>query len=293
MKIDTLVFSGASTKFPIYAGIFRALYDSHILTPNLDGIQDIYVCSISMLMIIFVLLGADIDIIEECCMRGKFENLIDIDTIHIDALITEYGLTSNELLKTIVSNYIQQTLGKDDLTLQELYEHNPINLHVKCANITQRRIEYINHSTNPDISVCHLLCMTTAIPVLFKPIMYNDCMYLDGGINSGFPIDKIQNQETYLGIRIKTEKNDSIQSIIDFVYNTMTLRNFKDEELNKERTITYTHTLHFSQFEISEDIKRELIDQGYRQTKQHIDTYQLTNELIKLRPEDKDPIEED
>ena len=63
------------------------------------------------------------------------------------------------------------------------------------------------------------------------------------------------------------------------------------DKLPSEYTIQYQTDIHFSNFDISQYKKKELIQLGYDETKLHIQQYKITNEL--LRPADKDPTEED
>ena len=137
MKIDTLILSGASTKAPIYVGIFRYLYENKILDKQLTGIKHIVCCSISMLISIYILLELDVNIIEACVLNASFENVLDMDNIDINELFDNFGLFSNELVSTLIKNLIKEKFNKDDLTLRELYEIKPILLSVKCANISK------------------------------------------------------------------------------------------------------------------------------------------------------------
>ena len=100
MKIDTLILSGASTKAPIYIGVFRYLYENKILDKQLTGINHVICCSISMLMSVYILLELDIDVIEACVLNACFENALDTDNIDINELFDNFGLFSNELVST-------------------------------------------------------------------------------------------------------------------------------------------------------------------------------------------------
>ncbi len=56
--------------------------------------------------------------------------------------------------------------------------------------------------------------MTTAIPLFFKPIPYNDCLYIDGGTAGGFAVEIAG--ENYVGIQLKgPDKTDNKYSICD------------------------------------------------------------------------------
>ena len=59
--------------------------------------------------------------------------------------------------------------------------------------------------------------MTTSIPLLIKPIIYKDDLYLDGGLFTNCPIEA-NKSKNYLCIEIIPNKNDDkINNIFDFV----------------------------------------------------------------------------
>jgi len=295
MKIDTLILSGASTKAPIYIGIFRYLYENNILDKELTGINHIVCCSISMLFSFYILLELDIDIIEACVLNACFENALDTDNIDIKDLFDHFGLFSNDIISTLIKNMLKEKINKDDLTLKELYEIKPILLSVKCANITKGCIEYINKDTNPEISIITLFKMTTAIPFMFKPIKYDECYYVDGGLTGGYPIEFIKGN--YLGIWIRGPDWDikkEIKDIIEFIIKLNCIKPYNVDHLDNKRTIIYMTDLHFSEFSVDKKTKLGMIKDGYNITKAHIEDYKLTNDLFnKQNPAGKDPTLED
>ena len=294
MKITTLVFSGASSKVPIYIGIYRCLLEYSIINPQLDGIQEIITCSIGLVFTIYLLFQVTIEVQELTALKLNFLQLLDIENVNIHNLLFDNGLFDNSKVVSLVKSVIYQKCGKSDITLKELYDIKPIKVTVKCVNITQGYVEYINHENHPDLSISTLLQMTTAIPIFFKPIEYNQCLYVDGGLMGGFPIE--QSTENYLGFNIQTKSTDS-DSIFDdipfikFLYDLLKIKNVNYEDYPQEKVINYQSNIHFTNFDISDIQKKELIQLGYDITKQHIETYKITNDLFNKHPEDSDPTE--
>jgi len=299
MKIDTLILSGASTKAPIYIGVFRYLYENNIIDKHLTGINHVICCSISMLMSVYLLLELDIDIIEACVLNACFENALDTDNIDINELFDNFGLFSNELVSTLIKNLIKEKFNKEDLTLKELYEIKPILLSVKCANITKGCIEYINKDTDPDISIITLFKMTTAIPFMFKPINYKGSYYVDGGLTGGYPVEFTD--DNYLGIWIRGSDWDiknEIKDIFEFITKLNCIKPYNVEHLDKKRTIICVSELHFSEFSVDKKLKEDMIKDGYNITKRHFEEYNLSNDILTnltkdQHLEDIDPTSED
>tara|TARA_B100001057_G_scaffold499783_1_gene611762 strand:+ start:449 stop:1336 length:888 start_codon:yes stop_codon:yes gene_type:complete len=293
MKLTTLVFSGASSKAPIYIGIYRCLLEYSIINPQLDGIQEIITCSIGLVFTIYLLFQVTIEVQELMTLRLNFLQLLDIENVNIHNLLFDNGLFNNSKVVSLVKSVIHQKCGKSDITLKELYDIKPIKITVKCVNITQGYVEYINHENHPNLSILTLLQMTTSIPIFFKPVEYNQCLYVDGGLMGGFPIE--QTSDNYLGFNIES-KSQPIQlldeiPLLNFMYSLLKVKNVNYEDYSDEHIINYQSNIHFTNFDISNIQKKELIQHGYEITKQHIETYKITNDLFNEHPEDSNPTE--
>ena len=144
---------------------------------------------------------------------------------------------------------------------------------MKVYNVTKRRIEYINHKNHPDINVSVLAMMTTAIPLFFRPVEYNDNMYVDGGLRGGFPIESCKS-DNFLGIRILGGTSDvsKINSLSDFPLIGFLLSiltdssDYSDIEKSKVININVNKGLNFN---LSLKDKKEIIQRGYQDTIDH------------------------
>jgi hypothetical protein len=149
MKIDTLVFSGGSTKNPAFIGSFRALKECNIINDNLTGIEHIITCSVGMLFALMVLLNISDQVIETSIKRVCFSTLLDLDNLNINSFIFDLGLFDNSKIGTIITTILKERYSKDDMTLQELYELSKIKLTTKVVNHTKGCIEYMSHENEP------------------------------------------------------------------------------------------------------------------------------------------------
>tara|TARA_B100000575_G_C22945745_1_gene547180 strand:- start:312 stop:800 length:489 start_codon:yes stop_codon:yes gene_type:complete len=101
--------------------------------------------------------------------------------------------------------------------MKELYEHTKINLVLKTTNITKYRIEYINHESDPELSMIDAIRMSSSIPLIFKPITYKNQLYVDGGLCGNYPIEynKTLKSKNFLGINIKVK--DKVEKVTDIL----------------------------------------------------------------------------
>lgn len=272
--MNTLILSGGSSKGPIYVGIFRYLFESNILKPSLENIDHIICCSIGIIFSLYLLFEINIDVQQELIKKINFISLLNMDDVSIESLLLECGLLDNNIVTCFIKSILEKKFNKSDITLQELYDYKSILLTVKCVNVTKKRNEYINYKNNPNLSILTLIKMTTCIPILFKPISYNNNLYVDGGLTGGYPIELVKNN--YLGFNIigQDNNNEFIKSIplLDFIIKMVNIKVMDSKQQQKQYTIEYKTNIHFSEFNISLKQKEELIKLGYDITKKYIES---------------------
>ena len=272
--IDTLVISGASTKIISFIGIFRALYEKKILSKDLTGIKHISCVSVGYFYSILLSLRISERFCYECILKTDFMDLLDLDSISIDSLIQDMGFIDHKKVARPIEIILKDVFKKDNITLKELYEKTNIKITVKCVNVTKSETYFINHETDPNLEVLQLLLMTTALPIFFKPVLYNDCYYIDGGISGNLPIECIDpNKDNYLGIYISGDKELDFKKedipILSFINKMLTVSSTKlDTYL--ERSIVLIMNENSTQFEFSDQEKQKMIDNAYISTLQQI-----------------------
>ncbi len=272
--IDTLVISGASTKIISFIGIFRALYEKKILSKDLNGIKHISCVSIGYFYSILLSLRISERFCYECILKTDFMNLLDLDSISIDSLIQDMGFIDHKKVARPIEIILKDVFKKDNITLKELYEKTNIKITVKCVNVTKSETHFINHETDPNLEVLQLLLMTTALPIFFKPVLYNDCYYIDGGISGNLPIECIDpNKDNYLGIYISGNKELDFKKedipILSFINKMLTVSSTKlDTYL--ERSIVLIMKENSTQFEFTDQEKQKMIDNAYISTLQQL-----------------------
>jgi len=280
MKIDTLVLSGGGPSGVAYFGIFKSLFEKNIINENLDGINEIITTSAGIFPSVCLLIKFKLELCKEIVMNYDLTKLLDIDNLTIDDFLVDFGFFSNDKIGEFVQNILKHKLKRDDLTLKELYDYNNIKLTVKVFNATKKQLEYISYETDPDLSLIKLVQMTTAIPGFFKPVKYNDYLYVDGGLRGHFPIEVCES-ENYLGLFIRggtVSKSGILEllPILEFIYSLMinqdqTVYDIKNNKINKR--IIYCQIDYGLNFEMKKEDKLKLINKGYELTNNHINQH--------------------
>lgn len=99
------------------------------------------------------------------------------------------GVSSADHVTGTAAKMLEQKLGEGSskLTMLQLFEETGIKMTLAAYNISRCRMEYMDHENHPNLSVVLAIRMTTSMPIIFAPVEYNDCLYVDGGIGENIP----------------------------------------------------------------------------------------------------------
>ena len=274
MDIDTLILSGGSTKGISFLGSINYLIENDYIDKRLKNIKKIICVSASFVFILtLILLEYDYIFIEKFLSNIDFKKILNINDISLKNVIDEYGLINYNNNHVHIRKILKIKYGVDSMSLLKLFKLSNIHIIVKVVNVTEQRVEYIDHINNPKINILKLIQMTTAIPVLLKPIKYKNNLYQDGGLSGNCPIE-INDSEKYLCIEIVPDKlNREVNNVYDlaiFSWNMYTpdilIRKYDKKNIKIDLTKL---NLNVSNFEIDLITKKKLLNEGYEQTKHH------------------------
>ena len=286
MKIDTLILSGGGPSAIAYFGIFESLFENKIINENLDGIKEIITTSAGIFPSVCLLIKFKLNLCKEIVLNYDLLKLVNSDNLKIDDFLLDFGFFSTDNIGKFINTIIKNKLNKEDLSLKELFDYSKIKLTVKVFNSTKKQLEYISYETDPDLSISKLVQMTTAIPLFFKPVEYNDFIYVDGGLRGHFPIE-VCNSDDYLGLFIRggtVSKIGILETfpILEFMYSLMinqdqTVYDIKNNKINKR--IIYAQIDLGLNFDVNKTQKQELINKGYEITNKHINQHLVKDKV--------------
>ena len=274
--IDTLVLSGGGPSGVSYAGILKALVEHDIFQK--ENLKHIITTSVGIIFAILYLLDYNIYQIEKISLESDFNKILNIEDLEIDDLLVKFGLACNKHVGLSISSFIKHKYNKNDLTLKELYDLTNITLTVKVYNVDKSKTEYINHINNPDIKCTTLSMMTTAIPFIFKPVKYNDNLYVDGGLKGHLPFEACTS-DNYLGLNVKggtcNKRNIGLFKYFPILGFTINLMNDSDKDNidpldNKIFTYNIDGGLNFN---LNIDERKRMIEKGYNETIEYLKKY--------------------
>lgn len=272
MKIDTLILSGGGVKGAAFMGSIKYLVENNII--NFNNINKIYCVSAGALFIIsLILVNYDLNILENDLYNYDILKLINLDDISLKNFIDNYGMINNNYIYKYIQEILINKYNCDSMSLLKFYKLFGKHIIIKVTNISNNKIEYIDHINNPKINILKLIQMTTSIPFLISPIKYKNNLYLDGGL-TGNSISEM-NKDDYLNIEIYNISK-KMDNIFDFVSKIGKLHSpdYLVREYNKRNIKIICDNSAFN-FKLNNQDKKKIFDEGYKQTKEHIINHQV------------------
>jgi len=234
----------------------------------------------------------------------KFEDGCDL--LGPFRLIRKFGWFKGNYFLNLMESYIEQKTGDGRATFRDLVEtyadRHFKRLYVFGTNLTQQAVQQFSYETTPDVAVADAVRISMSIPFFFEARYYeqncsNDA-YCDGGVLNNYPIDTFDEQHTAvdpdsgeqmlhrtpngetLGFHFDNpgQTHSPVKSLRSFTGGVIdALLDIQDILLKTnrgdERRSVFINDLgvKFTDFELSDQTKRALIDQGRIATNKYLD----------------------
>ena len=308
MTIKHLVIGGGG---PFGLSAFGALKDLHDKEFwNIKNIKSIYATSIGALLAVYLSLKYDYEYINEYLVKRPWEKLFEeIGVENILELYNNKGLINpySIFLKKYAILFEAKGL-EPNITMKDFYEYSGIEFNfITCdANRFNRCI--ISHKTYPDLELITALCMTSAFPLIFTPVIVDDKCYIDGGIFSNYAVNICLEEtgckhEEILGIKKyqSSDINDDLiteeSSVIDFLEKiTLNIFNRISDELvlkkipyeivcNMNIFTTYDS---WTQVPFSSEHRSNLISYGIKTAEENYESFVSHRDSLSAPPNNDD-----
>lgn len=214
-------------------------------------------------------------------------NTIDYDKILDDKagyirdvynLITDYGYASGDYLYNMIGKLIKDKTGNIDYTLEDLYNKQHKKLIITTTNLNTRSVVYLQaghtntHYSN--ITLRKAIRMSMSIPFVFEPVLYHDCLHVDGGCLDNYPLNCFDPYGKTLGLRLVQDRPEKqeINNLYDYSYayiETFLAENDRKHKDTDRTIVIKTAQYGLSKFVLTEEEKQTLMKQGKEAVKNY------------------------
>lgn len=143
--------------------------------------------------IISFLLALGLDILEMYELLFSLDSsikAIDDNMLSTFLLVmSNYSLNSNnDKLQTFLEDILIKKIGKKELTFRELFRMNHKLLVICGTCLNNGKAEYFSVVTQPDMNIIQAILISTCLPVIWSPQVFENKVYVDGGVVDNTPV---------------------------------------------------------------------------------------------------------
>lgn len=288
---ENLVFEGGGVRGFAYVGVLKFMNDEN----KLSSIKRVIGTSVGSIFATLVACKCTNDDLDQCSSK-LFNEMSKINDSYVQEgynLINGIGIHDNVCICDMMDSFISNKFGLKNVTFQTLFEKTGIDLTIFGTCLTTRSAEFFNHKSYPNMEVSKAIQISTAIPVFFKVVNWDEKSWVDGGVVENFAIEHYDNEsgqynQGTLGLYLlqdnenkQSYKINNIVDLLDGIENIELDNNIKQSISRVDkRSIIYigTGTISPINFAITETDKQFLIDNGYKSTKDFFEKNKKRND---------------
>lgn len=262
-----LVFGGGGLRGFAYIGVIRYLEERNIL----KNIRVYLGTSIGSIFATLVSIG-----LTSTEMESHFSFSLSILQVDPIRLIHLYGIDSgNHVMQKI--RKAMETRVNPNITFSDLHKLNGKTLVISSTCLEKSKVVYFDHETSPDLKVIDAIRMSIGVPILFTAVKYKGLTFVDGGVLENYPDLFDSEDPSVLGFCLVSEKKTEETKIRNVLEYTQTIVQifFDQIQTNESKNVIYIRfPYHYRSFDfsMSETVKREYIELGYKTTKKVLHT---------------------
>ena len=278
---NILVISGGGLKGFAGLGALTYLTDNEIII-----LPEIYAgSSIGSIICFLMNIGYGSKDIYEILLEIDFTQLIkyiEPENLLIDPC---FGLSSPEPILQVIYSFMKKKNIKKNITFKELFDMTKSKLIITGTCINDITINYFSADTYPNMPILKAIRISISIPFIFRPYMFENKLWVDGGCMDNFPIDLfVDKLDDVIGIYLDDyyELIEEINEVQDYFYRILKCiyrgLNCNKIKLYEKYFIHIICTSNYNaHFEISGQDKQNLYNLGYNDAKKYIDSKNYIN----------------
>ena len=184
MTIKHLILTGGGPIGFVEYGALKYLATTNIV--NYNNIESIYSVSIGAFIGFIYILKLEWLWLDDFLIKRPWNKLVHFSYTN---LLYEKGIITRALVVNALEPLFLTKNIPLTITLLEFYNLTKIEFNIYACNFTTLQQKKFNHITTPNIMLVDALYVSLAVPLIFAPLIIEDCFYLDGALIHGCPIN--------------------------------------------------------------------------------------------------------
>lgn len=202
--MDHLIISGGGINGISFIGCLCYLHDNNLLS----DLKKITGSSIGSIIGLLYQVGYDPIEMKDIFESYSWKGLIDPD---FNILTDNYsGIIKGKKIIDILSLLLEKKGLDCMITMKEFYEKTNIEFFITGVNCNTKKTEYFSYIDYPDMFLLKAIRISISIPLIFKSVIYNDNIFIDGSILEKLPLEKCIKEEKNFIISYKRKQGNGI-----------------------------------------------------------------------------------
>lgn len=272
---NILVLSGGGIKGLATLGALKCLMDNDII------VKPDIICGTSVGSIIglYLSIGYTPQDIYNLLLELDFSDLLKPD---YDNILDEvcFGLNTTDPIMYVIMTLLQKKNISKKITFKELFDKFKIKLIITGTCLNDVTLHYFSVETCPSMQILKAVRISISIPIIFKPYIYQNNIWIDGGCIDNYPIAMFRDRlHDVVGILIDDQHNfiesdnfDSIDKYIGRIINCLSKGTVHNKyELYLKNTIHIKcESSNSGSWDVTNDYKKKIFNLGYDTAKKFI-----------------------
>ena len=209
--IKYIVISGGDITFLSMLGAVKMLVSDNFI--DLTNIETIYGVSCGSWIGLFMQLNIDFETIKNYFVERPWEKLLEVGGPDILNLYNSIGLFNNNIFYEMFKPLLKMCNLNVNITMIELYEYSKIEFNVYATKFADLSLTCFNHINTPNVKVIDAIFMSSTIPIICRPMIYENNYYIDGCYSCNYPmslcLEKHKNISEIFGINAISNDDDN------------------------------------------------------------------------------------
>jgi len=236
MTIDTLCMSSGGIQGLSFIASLQYLINNNYI--NLSKINTFVGTSMGALICFLLIIGYTPDELINFLSTYDFTKL----ELAADLFLLEekFGLDNGDAIIKLLTTLCDRKLICTEITFNELFILTKKKFILNATNFTKGTEAIFSYETTPNLSVITAIRMTTCVPFIYTPVLYENEYYLDGALINNILLSHC-NADTTLALKFSVEKNNELNSIYDLITGCliiMATNNYDETKYNILNIIT-------------------------------------------------------
>jgi hypothetical protein len=193
----------------------------------------------------------------------------------IDNLLISFGIDDGTKLMIILVGFLKEKFNIEDITFEEHYKLTNKKLTIIGTNFSKGTEAIFNYELTPNMSVLTAVRISSSVPIVFTPVLYDSDYYIDGAFVNNFPI-KHCNPNTTLGFYIKNSCCNKLTNLISLINGCLAI--VSDTISQKDWTKKFPYIIEinnflqeFTNFNLDREKKVKIINLGETFAKKYLE----------------------